>query len=138
MDTSQTPVPDGQPQGDRAQAERLYWFAQYAYGGVDFEDADLAELANRSADERRADAQLMMLQAIYHELRHGHDQVAAQTAALAEHSAALSDHADTLGQRESQDDGPRRRAQPLSPPFPVMVAPAGATDRRGEGFPPFT
>ncbi|MEV4188090.1 hypothetical protein AB0J28_42315 [Streptosporangium canum] len=33
---------------------------------------------------------------IYRELRHGHDQVTAQTAGPAEHTQALSEHADAM------------------------------------------
>jgi hypothetical protein len=59
-----------------------------------------AELADRTPGERLADAQL--LQAIYRELRHGHDQVAAQTVALAAHSTALDEHADALDEASSR------------------------------------
>lgn len=55
-----------------------------------------AELADWTPGERLADAQLLMLQAIYHELHHGHDQAAAHTMALAEHSTALNEHASAL------------------------------------------
>ncbi|MFG3437307.1 hypothetical protein ACGF0J_08690 [Nonomuraea sp. NPDC047897] len=96
MDTSQIPAPNGQPESDRATAEMFYQFAGQAYGSIGYENKTAAELADRSAGELLADAQLSMLQAIYHELRHGHDLAAAQTAALAEHSAALSDHADQM------------------------------------------
>ncbi|MEV2273925.1 hypothetical protein [Nonomuraea africana] len=53
-------------------------------------------MADRTPGERLADAQLLALQAIYHELRHGHDQAAAQTVALADHSTALNEHASAL------------------------------------------
>ncbi|NJP98563.1 hypothetical protein HCN51_55665 [Nonomuraea sp. FMUSA5-5] len=70
----------------------FYQFAGQAYGSIGYENKTAAELADRSADELLADAQLSMLQAIYHELGHGHDLAAA----LAGHSAALSDHADQM------------------------------------------
>ncbi|MEU8245892.1 hypothetical protein [Nonomuraea sp. NPDC048916] len=47
-------------------------------------------MAAQTPAERLANAQLLVLQAIYRELRHGHDQVTAQITALAEHSTALS------------------------------------------------
>ncbi|MEU7004768.1 hypothetical protein [Nonomuraea sp. NPDC046570] len=97
MDTSQTPTPDGRPQSDRAMAEMLYQFAEHAIGQIGYEDMTAAELADRTPGERLADAQLLVLQAIYRELRHGHDQAAAQTMALAEHSTALNEHASALG-----------------------------------------
>ncbi|MGP4104600.1 hypothetical protein [Nonomuraea sp. KM90] len=96
MDTSQTPASDGQPHSNRATADMFYKFAGHAYGSIGYEDKTAAELADRPAVELLADAQLLMLQAIYHELRHGHDQAVAQTAALAEHSEALRDHADQM------------------------------------------
>ncbi|MGJ6969624.1 hypothetical protein ACSDR0_47875 [Streptosporangium sp. G11] len=96
MDTSQTPTPDSRPQSDRDKAELLYQLAEHAYGHIGYEDRTAAELADRTPGERLADAQLLMLQAIYHELRHGHDQAAAQTMALADHSTALNEHASAL------------------------------------------
>lgn len=89
MDTSQAPAPDGRPQSDRAKAELLCQLAEHAYGQIGYEDRTAAESADRTPGERLADAQLLMLQAIYHELRHGHDQAAAQTVALADHATAL-------------------------------------------------
>ncbi|MEV4067750.1 hypothetical protein [Nonomuraea dietziae] len=96
MDTSQTSAPDDSPQSDRAKAELLYQLAEHAIGHIGYEDKTAAELADRTPGERLADAQLLVLQAIYHELRHGHDQVAAQAVALADHSVALNEHASAL------------------------------------------
>lgn len=88
MTTEDLPKEDDKP-GERQQAEALY------------------ERASRKIDQLEdsssPDTQLMVLQAIYHELRHGHDQVACQTAALNEHTAAmdqlrsaLAEHSDAL------------------------------------------
>jgi hypothetical protein len=41
-------------------------------------------------------AQIHLLKAIYHELRHGHDQVEREIEALAQHAAALDEHADAM------------------------------------------
>lgn len=88
MTTEEVPKEDDKP-GERQQAEALY------------------ERASHTIDQLESstspDPQLMVLQAIYHELRHGHDQVACQTAALNEHAAAmdklrgaLAEHSDAL------------------------------------------
>lgn len=105
MDTSQTPTPDDKPHSDRAKAEWLYQLAESAYGHIGYENKTAAELADRTPGERLADAQLLMLQAIYHELRHGHDQAAAQTVALAEHSTALNQHASALDSASHRMEG---------------------------------
>ncbi|MGN9789164.1 hypothetical protein ACTMTF_47780 [Nonomuraea sp. ZG12] len=102
MDTSQTPAPDGEPQSARASAEMLNLFAEQAIGEIGYNDMTAAEMADRTRGERLADAQLLMLQAIYHELRHGHDQAAAQAEALADHSTALDEHADALDKASSR------------------------------------
>lgn len=62
-----------------------------------------SELAKRPPSERFAEAQAMALQAIYYELRHGHDQTQQQTKALHTHAkemeklrADLRDHAGAM------------------------------------------
>ena len=101
---------EGQPQGDRATAEMLYQFAVQTFDAIGYEQATPAELAAQTPAERLANAQLLVLQAIYLELRHGDDQVTAQTAALAEHAdamdklhGALMEHADALSRYRSRD-----------------------------------
>jgi hypothetical protein len=107
VDTSK-PAGDDEPQGDRAVGDMLYQFALQAIGRIDSEQTTAADLAPQTWSERVADAQLVVLQAIYRELRHGHDLAAAQTAALTEHTKALTehaealtDHADSMGQMRS-------------------------------------
>jgi hypothetical protein len=97
------PRPRWQAQSDRAKAELLYQLAEYAYSHVGYEDRTAAELADRTPGERLVDAQLLMLQAIYHELRHG--QAAAQTVVLADHSTTLNEHASTLDSASSRMAG---------------------------------
>ncbi|MFI6541423.1 hypothetical protein ACIBHY_53850 [Nonomuraea sp. NPDC050547] len=97
MDTSSaTPAPEDTPRSDRAAAEELYQFAETTYRGLGYDHMSGAELAALTPAERLADAQFTLLQAIYHELRHGHDQMTAQTGALTAHAAALTDHADAM------------------------------------------
>ncbi|MEV4013118.1 hypothetical protein AB0J35_21675 [Nonomuraea angiospora] len=96
MDTSKPPAGDDEPQDDRAMGDMLYQFALQAIGRIDSEQTTAADLAARTPSERLANAQLLVLQAIYRELRHGSDLAAAQTAVLAEHSEALTDHADAM------------------------------------------
>lgn len=75
---------------DRAKAERLYDLASRVEGGFNHEaEEDHAELY--------ADVQLTVLQAIYHELRHGHDLHAAQAKALQDVAAELDRVATHLG-----------------------------------------
>ncbi|RCG32283.1 hypothetical protein DQ384_07230 [Sphaerisporangium album] len=96
MDTTFEPPAEDGPKDDRALAEMHYQDAVQAYGYIGYDNLTAAEINARTRVERLADAQLSMLQAMYHELRHGHDQAAAQTAALTEHSRALSEHADAM------------------------------------------
>lgn len=90
----------------------LYQFALQAIGRIDSDKTTAADLAARTPAERLADAQLLVLQAIYRELRHGNDLAAAQTTALAEHSEALTDHADQMGRRSSWWRGSPSRCSP--------------------------
>lgn len=96
MDTPETFAVEDGPQNDRAEAEQLHQLAQGVFGQIGYMNATAVETAARTPIERLAEAQLLMLEAIYRELRHGHDQVTAQTAALAEHVQALSEHADAM------------------------------------------
>jgi hypothetical protein len=80
-----------------------------------YNDATGAELAARTRLERLAAAPLLALQAIYHELRHGHDRVARHTTALDDLVAtisrlpgALQAHAGALGALEDHPDALRR------------------------------
>lgn len=82
---------------DREAAEQLYGLACQAIEDL-YDTATSGELATRTRAERLADAQMLTLQAIYHELRHGHDQTARQTAVLAEHTRALDDHTGAMDQ----------------------------------------
>lgn len=50
-----------------------------------------AELSSRSRLEQMADAQVLLLRAIYNELRHGHDQTARDDAAIGKQTAAIAD-----------------------------------------------
>ena len=54
------------------------------------------ELVARSRVERLVHAQLLVLQATYHELRHGHDLAARQIEVMTAHTEALIDHAGTM------------------------------------------
>ena len=56
------------------------------------------ELGEQLFAERHATSrpELAVLEAIYHELRHGHDQVGRQIEALAKHAIALDEHADAM------------------------------------------
>jgi hypothetical protein len=78
---------------------------------IDTTDRDRAELlfADASAHLQAVDpyegetrdtyigyTQVLLLQAIYHELRHGHDQVERQVEVLAAHTKALKEHADEM------------------------------------------
>ena len=56
-----------------------------------------------------AEAQVCLLRAIYRELRHGHDQVAAHTAALAAHTKALQTNTAAMDEvyRALLDNGDR-------------------------------
>lgn len=64
----------------------------------------------RSACKLLADARLSMLQAIYHELRHGHDHTAAFGRTL--RSVERSHRSD--GQEAQRSKGPRRRTRPAA------------------------
>ncbi|RSN09143.1 hypothetical protein DMB42_17575 [Nonomuraea sp. WAC 01424] len=101
MDTSKPSAGADEPQGDRAVGDMLYQFALQVIGRLDSEQTTAADLAAQTRSERVADAQLLVLQAIYRELRHGHDLAAAQTSALAKHTEALTDHADTMDRMSS-------------------------------------
>lgn len=95
MDTFETSA-EGAPENDRTLAKLYYQSAVHAFGGIGYDNLTAAEMDTRTRVERLADAQLSMLHARYHELRHGHEQTEAQTAALVEHSKPLSEHADAM------------------------------------------
>ncbi|MFI7535082.1 hypothetical protein [Streptosporangium sp. NPDC049376] len=95
MDTSQTAGLADEPHSDRATAERLYRLALQAFAGSDM------ELSAMRPAER---AQVLLLQAIYHELRHGRGQAGAQSAALAEHSRVLNTHSEALTDHADEMD----------------------------------
>uniref|UniRef100_UPI003F495B19 hypothetical protein n=1 Tax=Streptosporangium sp. CA-256172 TaxID=3240076 RepID=UPI003F495B19 len=95
VDTFETSAEDD-PEDDRALAKQYYQGAVHTFGGIGYDSLTAAEMDARTRVERLADAQLSMLHAMYHELRHGHNQTAAQTAMLVEHSKALSEHADAM------------------------------------------
>lgn len=80
MDTPETFAVEDGPQNDRAEAEQLHQLAQGVFGQIGYMNATAVETAARTPIERLAEARLLMLEAIYRELRHGHDQVTAQTA----------------------------------------------------------
>lgn len=78
--------------GERPVAEQLYRLVD---GAIDrLEHTPTA--GKLTSAELLADAQLTTLQAIYHELRHGHDQASRQTAVMAAHTLALNEHADAM------------------------------------------
>lgn len=84
-----------EPKDDRETAQVLYHFVCQDRDKIDnYATAD--ELAARTTGERLANAQLLALQAIYHELRYGHDQMARQTAAMEAHTKAMEDHAEAM------------------------------------------
>ncbi|MEV3986265.1 hypothetical protein [Nonomuraea sp. NPDC049758] len=109
METSKPSPAADEPQGDREVGDMLYQFAAQAIGSLDLEQTTAADLAAQTPVERVAAAQLLMLQAIYRELRHGHDLAAAQASALAAHTEglteALTDHADTMDKMRSEMSG---------------------------------
>jgi hypothetical protein len=55
--------------------------------------------------EKVASAQLMALQAIHAELRHGHDQAGLQVEALSKHTKVLAEHADAMDSLPHALDG---------------------------------
>ncbi|MER6950021.1 hypothetical protein ABT294_38995 [Nonomuraea sp. NPDC000554] len=71
MDSSETSALEDEPKGERADAELLYQFALQTFDNIGYEKATAAERAAQAPSERLAIAQLLVLQAIYHELRHG-------------------------------------------------------------------
>ena len=75
-------------QPERARAEELFEVAQ-----ANLANADGVELGEPAELGSLAWAQVHLLKAIYHELRHGNDQAAARADADA---AALSEHADAM------------------------------------------
>ncbi|GAA0645560.1 hypothetical protein GCM10010174_80670 [Kutzneria viridogrisea] len=88
-----TDQPEDQPtKNHREQAEVLYTLTCQGVGEVEDRLTDIlpAELAARSRTELLLSAQSTLLQAVYHELRHGHDQLAEHTAALKAHTKALN------------------------------------------------
>jgi hypothetical protein len=90
MTTTQDDEPD--QHGDRgAAAEELHLFL-----GQAVERLDETATASPSRIEQLADAQLLALRAIYHELRHGHDQAAQHVAALAKHAETMNDLAQSM------------------------------------------
>lgn len=84
-----------EPEDERTQAEELYNSVCRDIEQV-INEATGEERASLSFGERLAETQLAALQAIYRELRHGHDQLARQTEAMAAHTEALKDHAAAL------------------------------------------
>jgi hypothetical protein len=78
---------------DRVLAGELYGFTRQAI--IELND-NTRQLVRRTVTERFAEAHLLALQAIYHELRYGHDQTERQTAAMAAHTQALDEHADAM------------------------------------------
>jgi hypothetical protein len=83
------------PASDRTLAETLYGLVGQDVDAL-FNRATVDERSARPQSERIAEAQLTLLQAIYHELRHGHDQVQRQIEVLAAHTTALDEHADAM------------------------------------------
>jgi hypothetical protein len=76
---------------ERARAEELF-----AKVEDHLTSADEAELGEAEEFRSLAWAQVHLLKAIYHELRHGHDQTRREIEALAKHTAALDEHADAM------------------------------------------
>jgi len=83
---------------DRERAEQLYALAWQELKEL------IGPAADRSSPEKRqAAAQLLLLLALYHEVRHGHDLLNQYATALTDHADALDkfrgallDHADAL------------------------------------------
>lgn len=80
---------------DREAGDVLMKFVGQAVDGLE-NHLTAAQLAALLRLDRYADAQLMALQAIYHELRHGHDHAARQVEVTEEHTRALHEHADAM------------------------------------------
>ena len=103
---------------DREQAELLYKLACNDLGRVSdrLMEAKPAEHDATPSAEWLLSAQVGLLQAVYHELRHGHDQQAAHIAALKAHTKALNEHANQMchlgrkltGNSDALDRSPRR------------------------------
>ncbi|MFI6030840.1 hypothetical protein [Amycolatopsis magusensis] len=101
--TPDTPVPD-EIESDREIADTLSDFvAQEVERLENFATAD--EMAAWPRAEKIASAQLMALQAIHRELRHGHDQAALQVEALKKHTEVLAEHADAMDALRHALDG---------------------------------
>lgn len=79
------------PESEREQAESWYVLAE---GNVD--NADAAPYADAEEIGQLGYAQTHLLRAIYHEMRHGHDQTAAHAAAIEKQTRALADLAGVL------------------------------------------
>lgn len=79
------------PETERGQAESWYVLAE---GNVD--NADAAPYAEAEEIGQLGYAQAHLLRAIYHEMRHGHDQTAAHAAAIEKQTKALADLAGVL------------------------------------------
>lgn len=101
--TSDTPGEDN-VESDREVADLLSHFVGKEVEKLEnYATAD--EMAAWPRSERIASAQLMALQAIHRELRHGHDQAALQVEALNKHTEVLAEHADAMDSLRSALDG---------------------------------
>lgn len=83
---------------DREQAELLYKLACNDFGKVAdrLMEAKPAEYDATPSAEWLLSAQVGLLQAVYHELRHGQDRQAEHTAALKAHTKAPNEHANQM------------------------------------------
>jgi len=101
--TPDTPGPDD-VESDREIADMLSHFVGQEVDRLEnYATAD--EMAAWPRAEKIASAQLMALQAIHRELRHGHDQVALQVEALNKHTEVLAEHADAMDSLRHALDG---------------------------------
>lgn len=82
--TPETTEPSEDLTDERADGERLY------------DKAFAIDVHAGAPADQLAQAQLLVLQAIYRELRNGHDQAVRQSAALTDHAKALHEHADAM------------------------------------------
>ncbi|WP_152546844.1 hypothetical protein [Amycolatopsis orientalis] len=78
-------------ESDREVADALARFVSHEADELE-NHATADEMAAWPRSEKIASAQLMALQAIHSELRHGHDQAALQLEALTKHTKALAEH----------------------------------------------
>jgi hypothetical protein len=101
--TPDTQGPDD-AESDREIADTLSSFVDQEVDKLEnYATAD--QMAAWPRSEKIASAQLMALQAIRLELRHGHDQAALQVEALNKHTEVLAEHADAMDSLRSALDG---------------------------------